>query len=320
MTSIKHIYKLMKKEFLYQYYAKAFLILFIPLMLISLWNVYAQYETTKSNYAQYVKTESEYKELGIDIKKALTMPVNIEEGELAGAEGEVVENVLKYDYEQFIHSLHLMEPTQTISTTLEWMGFIFYPLVFGLYAIYLSTYDVKYKTMKIKAVRYQWNDVLFSKQLSLYVIILLLIPILSLISYIASHILYSAISNDISVQLFTYKASNEHSILLQFMFVICTSWLFSTLVFYLGSLCRSFILSGIKYMIYFLLIPNLGVFDLKNMIANLALHLFSFEGNYQLFVPIPVNIITILISISLLFYLSSLMTYTIVKRQSKYVA
>lgn len=53
----------MKKEFLYQYYAKAFLVLFIPLMLISLWNVYAQYETTKSNYAQYVKTESEYKEL-----------------------------------------------------------------------------------------------------------------------------------------------------------------------------------------------------------------------------------------------------------------
>lgn len=58
-------------------------------MLISLWNVYAQYETTKSNYAQYVKTESEYKELGIDIKKALTMPVNIEEGELAGAEGKL---------------------------------------------------------------------------------------------------------------------------------------------------------------------------------------------------------------------------------------
>lgn len=79
----------MKKEFLYQYYAKAFLILFIPLMLISLWNVYAQYETTKSNYTQYVKTESEYKELGIDIKKALTMPVNIEEGELAGAEGKL---------------------------------------------------------------------------------------------------------------------------------------------------------------------------------------------------------------------------------------
>ena len=66
-------------------------------MLISLWNMYAQFETTKSNYAQYVKTETEYKELGIDIKKALTMPVNIEEGELPGAEGEVVENVLKYD-------------------------------------------------------------------------------------------------------------------------------------------------------------------------------------------------------------------------------
>ncbi|MGV2539598.1 ABC transporter permease [Bacillus sp. NMCC46] len=319
MTFIKHIFKLMKKELLYQYYAKTFLILFIPLMLISLWNVYAQYETTKSNYAQYVKTESEYKELGIDIKKALTMPVNIEEGELAGAEGEVVENVLKYDYEKFIQSLHLMEPTQVISTNLEWMGFIFYPLVFGLYAIYLATYDVKYKTMKIKAVQYQWNDVLFSKQLSLYVIILFLIPILSLISYMASHIFYSVISKDISVQLFTYKDSTEHSILLQLMFVVCTSWLFSTLVFYLGSLCRSFILSVVIYMVYFLLIPNLGVFDLKNMIANLALHLFSFKGNYQLFVPIPMNITTILICISLLICLSSLLTYTMVKRQSKYV-
>ncbi|MBD3859421.1 ABC transporter permease [Bacillus sp. 28A-2] len=319
MTFIKHIFKITKNELLYQYYAKTLLILFIPLVLISLWNVYAQYETTKSNYAQYVKTETEYKELGIDIKKALTMPVNIEEGELAGAEGEVVENVLKYDYEQFIQSLHLMEPTQAISTNLEWMGFIFYPLIFGLYAIYLTTYDVKYKTMKLKAVRYQWNDVLFSKQLSLYVVILFFIPIVCLISYMASHIFYSVISHDISVQLFTYKDSTEYSILIQLLFVVCTSWLFSTIVFYLGSLCRSFILSVVIYMVYFLLIPNLGVFDLKNMIANLALHLFSFKGNYQLFVPIPISVTAILICISLFILLFSLLTYTVVKRQSKYV-
>ncbi|EKF33963.1 ABC transporter permease [Bacillus xiamenensis] len=319
MICIKHFFKLMKKEFLYQYYAKTFLILFIPLMLISLWNVYAQFETTKSNYAQYVKTETEYKELGIDIKKALTMPVKIEEGELAGAEGEVVENVLKYDYEQFIQSLHLMEPTQAISTNLEWMGFIFYPLAFGLYAIYLSTYDIKHKTMKIKAVRYQWNDVLFSKQLSLYVIILLFIPMICLISYMASHLFYSAISQDISVQLFTYQDKTEHSILLQLMFVVCISWLFSTIVFYLGSLSRSFILSVVIYMVYFLLIPNLGVFDLKNMIANLALHLFSFKGNYQLFVPIPISITAILICLSLLLILLSFLIYTVAKRQSKYV-
>lgn len=319
MTFIKHIFKLMKKELLYQYYAKTLLILFIPLILISLWNVYAQYETTKSNYAQYVKTETEYKKLGIDIKKALTMPVHIEEGELEGTEGEVVENVLKYDDEQFIQSLHLMEPTQAISTTLEWMGFIFYPLAFGLYAIYISTYDVKFKTMKIKAVRYQWNDVLLSKQLSLYTVILIFTSMICLISYLASHLFYVAISHDISVQLFTYQDSTGYSIPLQWMFVVFISCLFSTIVFYLGVLCRSFILSGGVYMVYFLLVPNLGVFDLKNMMANLALHLFSFKGNYKLFVPIPMSVTAILICMSLLISLLSFLTYTLVKRQSKYV-
>ncbi|WP_226568005.1 hypothetical protein [Bacillus stratosphericus] len=194
-----------------------------------------------------------------------------------------------------------------------------YPLAFGLYAIYLTTYDIKHKTMKMKAVQYQWNDVLFSKQLSLYVIILFFIPIICFISYMASHLFYSVISHNISVQLFTYQDRTEHSILLQLMFVVCISWLFSTIVFYLGSLCRSFILSVVIYMVYFLLIPNLGVFDLKNMIANLALHLFSFKGNYQLFVPIPISVTAILICISLLIILLSILTYTVVKRQSKYV-
>ncbi|MFS0656114.1 ABC transporter permease [Bacillus sp. 179-C3.3 HS] len=319
MTFIKHIFRLMKKELLYQHYAKTFFILFIPLILISLWNLYAQSETAKSNYAQYVKTETEYKELGIDLQEALTMPVEVEEGKLNGADGEVIENILKYEYDQFVQSLHIMEPIQAISTTLEWMGFIFYPLAFGLYAIYLSTYDVKYKTIKIKAVRNHWSQVMFSKQLSLYAIICLFIFINCLFSYMASHVFYSVISRDISVQLFTYEDHYNQHILLQLLFVIFISCFFSTIVFYVGALCRSFFVSVVVYLVYFLLVPNLGAFDLKNMIANLALHLFSFQGNYQLFEPIPVSVTSIVICMSLFLILLSFLTYTLMKRQSKYV-
>lgn len=186
--SIKNIYNIFKKELAFQSYSKMLIILLLPLLFISSGYIYVHYKNTIDSYQQFKKTEGEYKELGIDIKQALESPVKVKEGELKSkdGDGEIVENILRFDYENFVLSLHHLEPKQSVIMTLELMGFIIFPLAFTLYAIYISSYDIRFKTVKVKAVSHDWKSVLFAKQCSVYMVMAAAVIAVVCMAYVSS--------------------------------------------------------------------------------------------------------------------------------------
>lgn len=319
--SIKNIYNIFKKELAYQSYSKMLFILFIPLLLISSGYIYFQYKNTVSSYQLFKKTEAEYESLGIDIKQALGSPVKVKEGELKSkdGDGEIVENILRYDYEQFVLSLHHLQPKQSVIITMEWMGFIVFPLAFTLYAIYISSYDMRFKTVKVKAVKHDWKSVLLAKQCSVYMVMLAAMAAVLCTAYMSSFIFYSLASRVIPVDQFLISALPKANILLQFIVVLTVSFIFATIGFYLGVLFRSFITPALLYIIYSLLVPALGKFDLKNLLSNLGHAVFNFNGNFRLFTPVKVDMFPIIIILATSIGLLSAVTYYMAHRQSKYV-
>ncbi|MFO6496104.1 MULTISPECIES: ABC transporter permease [Bacillus] len=319
--SIKNIYKILKNELAYQYYSKMLLLLIIPLLLISFGYIYFQYQNTEGSYRLFLKTEAEYKQLGIDIQKALDSPVKVKEGELKSkdGDGEIVENILRYDYENFVLSLHNLQPKQAVVTTMEWMGFILFPLAFTLYAIYISSYDIRFKTVKIKAVRHDWKSVLLAKQCSVYMVLLVGMSAVLCAAYVSSLILYSQAARTIPVDQFTIPEVSKSNILLQFIVIAAVSFIFTTIGFYLGILLRSFAAPALLYIIYSLLVPVLGKFDLKNLLSNLGHAVFNFNGHFKLFTPVKVEIFPIILILAAAIGLLSAAAYYAAHRQSKYV-
>ncbi|MDI3411526.1 hypothetical protein QKW52_20220 [Bacillus sonorensis] len=73
------------------------------------------------------------------------------------------------------------------------------------------------------------------------------------------------------------------------------------------------------YIIYALLVPVLGKFDLKNLLSNLGHEVFNFNGSFKLFTPEKVDTIPIMFILLLFFALFSAVAYYAAHRQSKYV-
>lgn len=226
--SIKNIYNIFKKELAFQSYSKMLVMLLLPLLFISSGYIYVHYKNTIDSYQQFKKTEDEYKELGIDIKQALASPVKVKEGELKSedGDGEIVENILRFDYENFVLSLHHLEPKQSVIMTLELMGFIIFPLAFTLYAIYISSYDIRFKTVKVKAVSHDWKSVLLAKQCSVYMVMAAAVIAVVCTAYVSSFVFYSLASRAIPVGEFTIPAVSKSNIPLQLVVVLAVSFIF----------------------------------------------------------------------------------------------
>ncbi|MGG4013043.1 ABC transporter permease [Bacillus smithii] len=321
MKHIKSILNSLNIELKYQYFSYIILILFLAILSFSLFNLFIQMSNTKENYDLFLRTIKEYKELGIDINEALNTPVDIEKSE-TGNEGkaEVVSNILRFDYDNVALSLNNMQPERIVTHTLEWLTFLFFPFIFTVYGIYIATYDTKYKTIKVKAVKKNWNQILLSKQLSIYMISTCIIAVVLILNYIVGTILYNHISQKIPVEEFQLSSLPEdNNVVLQVLLSLFICFFFSTLGFYLGILFKGFIAPTIIFLVYNFIVPVLTKFDLRNMVSILGHEVFDFHSSFKLFEPIQMPTHLALISLIVFLILSSIISYLIAKKQSKFV-
>lgn len=321
MIFMQNILNNLKKELMYQYFSRIFFIITLLISALMIWSLFMQTTQTKDKYNLYLRTEAEYKKDGIDIEKALKSPMKIDENtESNGDKSEVIENILRYDYESLSYSIYAIKPNQILSTSLEWVSFIFLPMIFMIYGIYIATYDRKYKTLKIKSIQYNWKHLIISKQLSMYISGFIMLTISFLSSYIVGRIFYIMITKEIPVEQFQpAKIPSDKNIFIQCGMIFFIVIIFSTLGFCLGVLFKGILIPTLIFVLYNFAIPILGVYDIRNMIAVLGHQVFNFLGNFKLFIPsdMPIGIASLLLISFVL--LLTLITYVVFGKQSKYI-
>ncbi|MGG5255366.1 ABC transporter permease, partial [Neobacillus sp. SM06] len=166
-----------KKELTYQYFSRVLLLTFIVILFFSLWNLYLQMKEAQDYYSQFLKTRAEFVSDGISIEEALKQKSNVQLKKTNGGEVATIDNVLRYDYDNVVTSIYISQPKKSITLTLEWMTFLFFPFIFTMYGIYVGTYDFRYKTIKIRSVQDKWKHILLSKQLSIYITTLVIVSL-----------------------------------------------------------------------------------------------------------------------------------------------
>lgn len=308
-----------KNEFKYQYYSKYIIGLLLILFTLICFNFVSLRNSIFSNYELFNKTALEYKNENLNIEEALKEPVNIVD---LGNEGNIIDNVLRYDFENLLKSIDNIKPSKITSQMLAYLSFIFFPIIFGIYGVLVSNYDLKFRTLKLRLLFTDIKTYILSKVISISVVSIVVLFILMLVSIVISYFLYGNISSNPELSKFidiSIPLNNSKNILIQILFSLFIILLFSNLGFCIGILTRNVLTSSLIICIYILIIPNLGKYDLKNTLIGIGNKLFEFSSNFQLASPIGSLTFINYFILFFIFILSILLPIIIENKRSHYI-
>jgi ABC-type transport system involved in multi-copper enzyme maturation permease subunit len=316
--------KTIKNEMLYLFYSKIFLVFFILLLAVLTLNAYGNINALKNAYNHYEGTKQYYLKQGENIDQVLKQKLNVQQEKSPdGTMTMNVDNPLRYEFEGVGKMLNILKPQNLTVSILEMLTFLFGPFIFGLFGVLLATYDFKNKTVKLKSLQQSWSSNILAKQLVSIISVAVLIVLLFLISRLISEFLYSYAKSSIeNASQFNIQeqAVWQSNIFIKLLISIFMGSIFSTIGFTFGLIFKNAIAPVIVLAIYNFFVPNLGKYDLKNLVSVAGHRFFEFKSDmFRLFNPIELNsnvAITILIAIFVFLVFTNMV---ISKKQSKYM-
>ncbi|GGJ11911.1 ABC transporter permease subunit [Paenibacillus hunanensis] len=312
MKSTVTIWDSLKKEFLYQRYSHVLWITLVSAVFLSLVNIYGLISKAINAYNNYLKSYTFYKEQGVDVEALLKLP-----GSAPGS--SLVDNSVRYYYDQLSSTIYILDGVHLITPTLEWLLFAFCPIIFGLYGLYVATYDYKYKTLKLKMLHATPKHILTVKFIVSLICIIVVMVITLIISCLAGLVASIYLSKKVPVYSFPIVDTfSIGSLPLQLLYALFLCIIFTAIGFLLGIIFKTTLFPAILIFVYNFFVPLLGKYDFKNLIASVAHSIFSFKGKFELIVPVPIPVTQSLFILLLFCLLLIAGSFLLFKRQSKY--
>lgn len=315
MISTKNILIVIKRELFYQWYSKKILMILLILLALVATHLLGLHNAIVSNYNMYKITEQSYINDGISILEALR------QDNLIYVDGNisVSNNPIKNSFINLSISIQNLNSSNILSNTLEYIVFVFCTLIFGIYASYIATYDFKYKTYKFISTRYNQIEIIIGKIISAIIIMVITIGVALLITYISSFLVYSIVQNKVPINQFTIEIFNyENSLPSQLLLTFLVLVFYIIMGFSIGFILKNMVFPTIVLLLYGLIIPILGAYDFRNIFSYFAHSVFSFNGRFNMFAPMPINnvvgiAIILLTSILILFSI-----FIVINKRSAY--
>ncbi|ANY65479.1 hypothetical protein BBD42_02610 [Paenibacillus sp. BIHB 4019] len=286
MISTNKIFNCYKDELKYQIYSKTLLLIFIITIGLSTLNLFGLVSKAEGTYDVYVKTYNEFKDAGIDVEAMLKSPINRDIKQNGSDRLTKVDNPVRFQFEEAGAASQLLKGTNIITNTLEWLDFVFFPIIFTLLGIHFVSYDYKYKTYKLKVIKAKWNKLFAGKLFALFTCTFFIFIFTLIASYMIGLYFHSQVVNRIPIEQFSSLPQIENNkFIIQLVFSLFICIFFSLIGFLMGILFKSFILPTIIFLVFNLLLPVLGKYDIRNMIAIISHEIFEFKGRFILFMP-----------------------------------
>ncbi len=280
MNFMKNSVNVMQKELFYQLKSKRLVILLLTIVGIILLHLFGLYNSVISNYHLYLQTEQMYIENGLDIIESL------KETNYVVTEGNtsITSNPLKEDFVNLAISIQNLDGTSIVSNSLEYFIFVFGTLIFGIYAAYVATYDYKFHTHKFFSSQYKQNELLTGKLLSIFLVLFSSLLLLGTIAYCASPILKWLVRKTVPTEKYALPGlSYENHLWIQILFTVALLGFYILISYTVAYILKNMIPITIFLLLYTLLIPVLGKYDVKNICSFFAQKIFSFKARFVVF-------------------------------------
>jgi hypothetical protein len=274
--------KFFEQEIRYGVNSKLYYSMTVFLIVLFGVTLFLNYSSVMDTYNDYQSTIDYYEKNDLDIEADLKSGYEIEENQKGG----MIKNPIAYHKENVGRYLYAASPNYTLSQLFE-SSILYFPVVFGILGLLIATNDYKYKTIKLKTVRMNKFTFGLNKQLSIAVSSFFILLFGLIAAFIAGWVMYSILSNKIPTDEFQFAGSlTEASIIMKFLFAYILAVIFAELGYTLGILFKNVYAGMIAIIVYIFILPNLGLFDLKNAIYYFANHVFEFYGVVSIEAPI----------------------------------
>lgn len=306
MNNLKHN---IRYEIDFIKYTKLIRYMIFAIVIVFVLNINTLNKTFNVLNKTFQSTVKEVEKNGDDVEKLLNDDFYVRE--VIQEDGSIllqIDNIVRYDYEQLKLQYDKMQPTNIFFEVLKNSTLIFLPIIAGLFAIYISTYEFSSNTLKTRILNGTTETVFLSKVLST-VIVFTIVFVLSAIIGLFISVVWSSIVNlgiDISFilpkqSLFNIVINTFKALLIAYLISI----VFLVIGFGLGIISSRFSVALGIFLLYHLVVPNLGKYDIKNLIMNLYYLVFNPEIGVSIINFSELNIPTVgsLITITVLLFL-----------------
>lgn len=302
----------LEEELKYIYFSKVFYTILITLIFFFLVILFMNYQSVVDINNQYSASIEYYKENNLDIEEDLSQNYSI----IKEKEGNTIENPLAYYKSILGQFIYAASPQYTSSQLLE-ASIIIFPAVFGLFGLFVGSYDLKYKTVKIKGVRFSRLNYALSKQLALLIGSITILTIGLIVSIIFGKIMFVLLRNNINLEPFTVILQ-KRDLIPKIIFGYVMSILYTKIGYTLGLFFKNIAVGIVVIIGYVYIVPNLGKFDLKNSIQLLAIKVFDFYGIVSVDKYHETKTIYSIFIILVTFIILSIIEYFTIKNRSMY--
>lgn len=317
---MRNIFKNIGYQVRLSYLSKHFYILLIcSISIIALFS-FSQFKQLNQNIETYKKDALVFEESGISEEEALLL--EDEKQEIKSENGDILiieQNPLKSSSRAITMTLYSISPYYFLQNILEGATFLFFPIILSIYAIFISAQEYENKIIRIRAVKNNWGKVMVSKMMYLLIVGSIFILITSLLSYLVASLQYKLVDENVISKFMTDEYKVSFNIIQNIGISILVSAIFISLSVLVTTLFKKRFEALIMILIYLLVIPSLGVYDLKNVLMNLTLRYFPYHGTSSLSSVKELPNILCLLYLFILMIIVTTSIYIVSKRQNKYV-
>lgn len=304
------------------FYNKSIFVVFFLMILSFLIVNYNMLGKFKTDLEMYARTYEEMEACGENIDELLSQEANVmEEITSKDTVQQLIDNPLRYDYDNLINSYTYIKGANIIVGLLENSTLIFIGLLAGIYMIYLITYEFSEKTIKTRLLMDKPIRLLLSKLLSGILIFTVIYFLALLISWCISFVWseYTLSSIDVDIE---YIKFGFDKVMMSVFISYLISFLFLIMGFAIGLLLRKMSLSILTFLVLHLIAPSVGKYDYKNLILTIFSSGFELDmGKRMNFIEGVGFIPSLLIFMVYVFIIIgiSIFIYILKKRKGGYV-
>lgn len=234
----------------------------------------------------FVQQVRSYEQNGVDVEAALAAPVQVTTD---GAQ-ETVDNPLKYDFLQVGESLAALKGLAMVGTALDLTTFVVVPLAFLMYGAWLALYDDRARTSRVRAVRGRWATIAAVRAGTLVLLAAAAVLVVTVVALGLSLAGAGAVQQlEAEMGYPTVAPESVSPLWAKLLTTAGTAVLFGLVGHATGLVTRSLSWPMVLAALVLFLVPFLGTWDPRNLLAAVARGVYDFWGQFELRPPLPVE-------------------------------
>jgi len=253
--------------------------------LFAVGNVINEVTAVHSDYTLVQHTKAEYKANGMDFAADLAKPAKV----VTHGDEQTISNLARYDYDTMAAAIVALSPESSMTEVLKYFGFIFFPALFFLVGLWMSTVQRRYHLEKVTLARAGTAATIAARQLALLIAAVVVVVAVLVVDAISRALATGIVSEQLPFGSYPpLSPVPAHSPLAQWALILLVVVFFGAAGIAVGAATGVFAVPAILFLIWDLVVPFLGPNDPRNWFVVLGHSVFDFGSGFQLAPAIPI--------------------------------